>query len=256
VISRRLGRTGLLLSPIGFGAFKIGRNEGIKYEHAYDLPSDAEVERLVRGLVDLGITWFDTAPAYGTSEERLGAALPRRREGIVLSTKVGETFDAGRSTYDFSPAAVAASLERSRMRLRAERIDLVFVHSDGRDEVALATGPALEVLRSAQDRGLVGWVGFSGKTLEGFRAALAARYDALMVEYHPLDATMAPILDEAARSGVGVVIKKPLASGRVAPAEAIPFGLAAPAVASLAIGGLRLDRFAEHVRLAEAYRRP
>lgn len=248
---RRLGATELSLSPIGFGAFKIGRNQGTKYDSGYDVPGDDEVARLIGGLLDLGITYFDTAPAYGTSEERLGQALPSRREGIVLSTKVGEIFENGVSRHDFSPAAIAASLERSRSRLRAERLDLVFVHSDGADEAVLAAGPALDSLRSAQERGIVGRIGFSGKTVEGFRAALALRYDALMVEYHPHDARMKPILDEAFRQGVGVVVKKPLASGRVRPEQAIPFGLAAPAVASLAIGGLRLERFADHVRRAE-----
>ena len=70
---RRLGSTSLQLSPIGFGAFKIGRTEGAKYAEAYSLPSDAEATALVHAVLDLGITLIDTAPAYGVSEERVGA---------------------------------------------------------------------------------------------------------------------------------------------------------------------------------------
>lgn len=252
MIRRRLGNTGMLLSPIGFGAFKIGRNEGIKYERGYDLPSEAEATRLLNGVLDLGITWIDTAPAYGLSEERVGRALSARRAEFTLSTKVGETFEHGRSTYDFSFAATTASIERSLHRLRTDRVDLVFVHSNGDDEAILAAGEVTAALRAASAARRVGRLGFSGKTLAGFRRAMDEGYDALMVEYHALDASMSPILDEAARRGVGVVIKKPLASGRIPPREAIPFALGAPAVASVAIGGLSLERFASHVAIARA----
>src|SRR5262245_47651520 len=100
MVRRPLGRTGIQLSPIGFGAFKIGRNQGIKYAQEYNLPSEEDVERLIAGILDLGINYIDTAPAYGTSEERLGRVLGKfRRDDLIVSTKVGETFADGRSTY-------------------------------------------------------------------------------------------------------------------------------------------------------------
>ena len=86
MVYRSLGNTGLSVSPIGFGAFKIGRNVRTKYEQNYDLPSDKEVERLLNGLLDLGINYIDTAPAYGTSELRIGKAITHRRDDYVLST--------------------------------------------------------------------------------------------------------------------------------------------------------------------------
>ena len=75
MVKRRLGRSAIEVSPIGFGAFKIGRNTGVKY----DLPDDDAVARLIDGLLGLGINYIDTAPAYGLSEERLGAVLSGRR---------------------------------------------------------------------------------------------------------------------------------------------------------------------------------
>ncbi|TXT24440.1 MAG: aldo/keto reductase, partial [Planctomycetota bacterium] len=94
---RPLGKTELLVSPLGFGAFKIGRNEKVKYPQPYDLPDDTAVERLLNGVLDAGINLIDTAPAYGISEERIGKFLSQRRGEFVLSTKVGERFTNGES---------------------------------------------------------------------------------------------------------------------------------------------------------------
>ncbi len=130
---RPLGRTGLMTSPLGFGAFKIGRNQKVKYPQGYDLPDESAVARLLNGVLDLGILLIDTAPAYGFSEERIGAAVAHRRREFLLSTKVGETFENGISTYDFSGPAIRASVERSLRRLRTDVLDLVFLHSPGDD---------------------------------------------------------------------------------------------------------------------------
>ena len=69
---RSLGRHGPDVSVLGFGAFKIGRAEGTKYPAAYPLPEEDEAGRILAGVLDLGITLLDTAPAYGLSEERIG----------------------------------------------------------------------------------------------------------------------------------------------------------------------------------------
>src|SRR3989304_6273693 len=113
------------LSPLGYGAFKIGRNVGTKYGQAYELPDTASVERLLNGVLDLGINYIDTAPAYGASEERIGQAISHRRREFVLSTKVGEFFESGVSKYDFSADAVRSSVELSLRRLCTDALDIV-----------------------------------------------------------------------------------------------------------------------------------
>jgi aryl-alcohol dehydrogenase-like predicted oxidoreductase len=113
------------VTPLGFGAFKIGRNQGIKYPSAYDLPDEASVTRLLNEVLDLGINYIDTAPAYGLSEERIGRAIGRRRSKFVLSTKVGETFADGQSTFDFTERGIRESVERSLHRLKTNVIDIV-----------------------------------------------------------------------------------------------------------------------------------
>ena len=70
MVYRRLGRTGLNVSPIGFGAFKIGRNEQIKYPKGYELPDDDSTDALLNGVLDLGVNLIDTAPAYGGRDVR------------------------------------------------------------------------------------------------------------------------------------------------------------------------------------------
>ena len=246
---RPLGRTGLSVSPIGFGGFKIGRNEKTKYPTAYELPSESDVGRLLEGLLDLGINYIDTAPAYGLSEVRIGRFLAPRRGEFVLATKVGETFAGGVSHYDFSSAGLRASVERSLLRLRTEAIDVLLLHSDGRDLWIQNETDAVAVLGDFKARGLVRAIGLSGKTVEGATQALDWA-DVLMIEYHIDDRSHESLISQAAERGVGVVVKKGLASGALRAEEAIRFVLANPHVASVVVGGLSLDHFRENMRAA------
>lgn len=251
MLPRPLGRTGLLTTPLGFGAFKIGRNQKVKYPQPYDLPDEPAVARLLNGVLDLGITLIDTAPAYGVSEERIGRAIAHRRQEYVLSTKVGETFENGTSTYDFSAASLRASIERSLRRLQTDVLDIVFLHSNGNDLEIQTRTDAVPTLLELKQRGIIRAVGLSGKTVEGAQHALDWA-DALMVEYHLSDRSHEPLIAEAHRRGVGVIVKKGLAAGHLPPAEAIRFVLANPHVTSLIIGGLNLAHIAENIAAAQA----
>ena len=113
---RPLGRTGLRVSPIGLGTTKLGRTQALKYPEPFELPSDDQIRELLATARGFGVNLIDTAPAYGTSEERLGALLPNRSDWVIV-TKAGEEFVDGRSHFDFSPAAVTRSVERSLQRL-------------------------------------------------------------------------------------------------------------------------------------------
>ena len=241
---RPLGHTGLTVSPLGFGAFKIGRNQKTKYPGgAYALPDDGETERLLNGVLDLGIRYIDTAPAYGLSEERIGRFLSHRRSEFVLSTKVGETFADGASSYDFSRSAVEESIERSLKLLRTDVLDIAFLHCHAEDYAIQIETPAVQTLQDLKEKGLIRAVGLSGKTPAGARLALHWA-DVLMIEYHLNDTSHAEIIAEATRRGIGVIVKKGLAAGHLAPDQAIRFVLGNPNVSSLVVGGLNL----EHIR--------
>ncbi len=248
---RPLGRTGLNITPIGFGAFKIGRNQKIKYAQSYDLPGDDATATLLAAILDVGINYIDTAPAYGISEERLGCLLPNHGRDCIISTKVGETFDDGQSHYAFDAPSITASIERSRERLNREQLDCVFIHSDGRDLEIQNNTDIVATLQRLKDAGLIRAIGFSGKTPAG--ATLALNWaDAIMVEYHLNDTSHDSIMREARERQIGVVVKKGLASGELSPEQSIRFVLAHPAVTSLVIGGLSIEHIRQNVRIAES----
>jgi aryl-alcohol dehydrogenase-like predicted oxidoreductase len=250
MVARELGRSGLRVTPLGFGAFKIGRNVGIKYPQPYELPCEEAVERLLNGVLDLGINYVDTAPAYGLSEERIGRLLSGRRGEFVLSTKVGESFEEGRSTYDFTAEGMRASVSRSLKRLRTERLDLLFIHAHADDRAILRETGAAETLRRLREEGVVRAIGLSAKTPQAALEALAWA-DVLMVEHHLENRSFEPVIAQAARCGVGIVVKKALASGRLPAREAIRFALSTPGVNTLVVGGLNLDHIRENLRYAE-----
>ncbi|MDQ2695316.1 MAG: aldo/keto reductase [Pseudomonadota bacterium] len=254
---RPLGDTGLRVSPLGLGTVKLGRNQGVRYPRPFALPSDRDAAALLELARSLGINLLDTAPAYGDSEARLGRLLPGRREDWVIATKVGEEFDGGASRFDFSAAAVRASVERSLGRLRSDWLDIVLIHSDGNDlEILHATG-ALEALRELQSRGWVRAVGMSTKTLAGGLAAVAA-CDLVMVTLNPLHREELPVIAAARAAGKGVLIKKGLASGhlhRLEGADPVAAALgmifAQPGVGSVIVGTLDPDHLRANIAAAE-----
>ena len=250
---RALGRSGIEVSPIGYGAFKIGRNEGIKYPQAYDLPDEKEADALLHGLLDLGVALIDTAPAYGSSEERIGRAISSRRDEFTLSTKVGETWEAGESTFDFTRTGMERSVRRSLERLQCDAVDLLLVHSDGRDLPLHETDRVDETMRALRDQGYTQAIGFSGKTKDGMLRALEWS-DAIMVEYHAANRTMEDVIRAAGDRGIGVLVKKGLGSGHLDPQTALEFLLRQSPVcefiSSIVIGSLSLERMSSNVGMA------
>ena len=99
---RTFGSTDILVSPIGLGTVKLGRDQGVKYPSHFTIPDDDAALHLISIAQDLGINLIDTAPAYGNSEQRLGKLLKDRRQDWVICSKVGEEYADGESFFDFS----------------------------------------------------------------------------------------------------------------------------------------------------------
>lgn len=220
-LHRPLGNTGLIVSPLGLGTVKLGRDQGVKYPNGFTIPDDAAARALLDQARALGINLIDTAPAYGVSEQRLGPLLRGQREDWVIVSKVGEEFDNGQSHFDFSPAHTRLSVERSLQRLATDRIDLVLVHSDGNDLVILQSSGVYETLAELKREGKIRAFGLSGKTVEGGLLALE-HGDCAMVTYNLSERGEEPVLDYAAIHGKGILIKKALASGHAVLAGADP----------------------------------
>jgi aryl-alcohol dehydrogenase-like predicted oxidoreductase len=132
-------------------------------------------------------------------------------------------------------------------------LDVVFVHSDGNDLAIQDQSGVVETLLELKAQGRVRAVGFSGKTIEGARRALEWS-DVLMVEFHGEDRSHERVIQEAERSGIGVVVKKGLASGQLPAVEAIRFVLSQPGVNSLIVGSLNAEHLAENVAAASLIR--
>jgi aryl-alcohol dehydrogenase-like predicted oxidoreductase len=247
---RPLGRTGICISPIGLGTTKLGRNEQVKYPEDFELPSDATVEALLDTARRFGVNLIDTAPAYGTSEARLGALLRDRNEWVIVS-KAGETFEAGRSHFDFSPDGIERSVVRSLEQLRTDHIDLLLLHSSGDDVAILRDSGAVERLLSLRDQGLVQACGASTKTVEGGLLAVE-RMDVVMLALNPQDQSQRPVIEAARLAEVGVLVKKPLASGHSGhPARALAAALEVPGVTSLVVGTIDPKHWAANCEAVE-----
>jgi aryl-alcohol dehydrogenase-like predicted oxidoreductase len=212
---RPLGATGLTVSAIGLGTVKLGRDQGVRYPNSFTIPDDRAAGALLARARELGINLLDTAPAYGSSEERLGGLLAGRRDEWVICSKVGEEFEDGHSRFDFSPSHVRRSVERSLRRLRTEVIDIVLVHSDGNDLRIIRELGTLEALAALKAEGKIRSFGMSTKSVDGGLEA-ARRCDAVMLTYNLAEREDAAVLDECRRLGRGALIKKALASGHLA----------------------------------------
>jgi len=209
---RPLGDTGLQVSALGLGTVKLGRNRGVKYPRDFSLPDDRSAAMLLAQARDLGINLIDTAPAYGSSEERLGKLLAGQRNHWLICSKVGEEFEAGQSSFDFSPEHTRLSVERSLRRLNADVLDIVLVHSDGNDLHIIEDLGTLQALAQLKKEGLIRAFGMSTKTVEGGLAAAAAG-DVVMLTYNLQQREEAEVLDACARLHRGALVKKALASG-------------------------------------------
>lgn len=150
---RTLGNSGIEVSAVGFGCWPIGGTFTLDGKpDGYGKADDAQSLRALRVAVDNGITFFDTADAYGTghSEAVLGQAFSGMRDRVVLCTKFGFTYDAQARALtgnDVSPAYIRWACEQSLGRLRTDYIDLYTIHvgdlSEGDARAALDTLAAL-----------------------------------------------------------------------------------------------------------------
>ena len=211
------------LSPIGFGAYQIGRKMVEKYaSFGKSLPSDSEAGTLLNGVLDLGITLIDTAPAYGCSEERIGNYLNERRNEYNLVTKVGEFTVNGNSTFDFTSNGMRRSVEQSLRLLKTECVDALLIHAPPDDFSILQQSDAVEMMHLFRDEGKTRTIGFSGNSIEAQEEALTWS-DILMVEYSKANETNESIIRKAIDKGIVVLIKKALNSGHLLGSDAIEF---------------------------------
>jgi L-galactose dehydrogenase len=211
---RPLGRTGLKVSTLSFGASPLGG--------AFRTIDEGEGIRAVHTALELGVNFLDTSPFYGVtkSETILGRALrgvPRDR--YFLGTKVGQYAEG---QFDFSAARVRRSLDESCARLGVGYIDILQCHDvefAALDQVVEETLPALVQLRQ---EGRIGAIGLTGLPLKIFPAVIdrvpAGTVDVILsfCHYELNDTTLESLLPYFATRGIGVINAAPTGMGLLA----------------------------------------
>lgn len=233
--------TGVNVSALGLGTVKFGRNEEVKYPEGFEIPDDDQVIALLAQAHDAGINLLDTAPAYGTAQQRIGKLLGNHPDWVICS-KVGESFENGVSHYDYSVETTVSSVEQSLQDLRREVLDIVLIHSNGNDLDVLNNTPVVETVLKLKEQGKVRAVGISSKTVEGGLLALES-LDVVMCMYNLIETEELPVIQRAGELGKGIFIKKGLMSGHLGKADvnnplqaSYEHIFAQPAVTSLIVG--------------------
>jgi len=248
---RQLGQSHIEVSVLGLGTVKFGRNQEVKYPATFSLPSDQELVAILDQARSLGINLLDTAPAYGSSEQRLGRLLTDRQDWVIC-TKVGEEFRNGKSYYDFSETHVRHSVERSLRNLNTDYLDIVLVHSDGNDMHIIESTACLPTLMDLKEKGLIRAVGMSTKSLDGGLKAVELS-DLVMVTYNPSTTDDAEVIRYANSLNKGVLIKKALNSGHAATTgensieKNLKFALTPAGVSSVIVGTINPEHLRENV---------
>jgi len=195
---RPFGNTGLSVPALGFGAGGVGD----------PALSERAAETFLNSVLDLGIGLIDTARSYGTSEERIGRYLARRREEFVLSTKVGYSVPG---FEDWTAACVSAGVDLALRNLRTDVIDIVHLHSCPRE--TLERSGVVEAIVGAVRAGKARVAAYSGDNDALDFAVASGAFGSIqtsvnVVDQHALDSAL-PLARER---GLGVIAKRAIAN--------------------------------------------
>ncbi len=197
---RSLGRTGLEVSPLGFGGAPVGYLETDR----------RQVAEILNMLLDRGVNLIDTAASYLGSEAAIGEAIGHRRGDFVLVSKCGQAFD-DLDGAAWSATVIAQTIERALRRLKTDHIDVMLLHSC--DLATLKKGEALGALVDARAAGKLRFVGVSGDNETAVHASGLADVAVIETSVNICDqANIDKVLPAARRHDVGVLAKRPIAN--------------------------------------------
>ncbi len=205
---RRLGRTEMRPKALGMGCASLASH------------SEKEAIEAVERAFELGINFFDTSPAYGDSEKKLGIALQNgKRDKIYLQTKAG-THPQRRG---YTAQDIRWSVENSLKMLKTDYLDSVLIHDPKDIEVPLAPGYALDELLKMKDEGIIGYVGLGVRQHEFHKRAIeTGKIDIVLtyLDYTLLDQSAAQTVIPAAKKyDVGIILASILSMRRLSGQE-------------------------------------
>jgi aryl-alcohol dehydrogenase-like predicted oxidoreductase len=215
--TRTLGRTGLQVTQLGYGAMELrGGPRGRPVD-------DQQADRILNAVLDGGINYIDTSIDYGASEELIGRYISGRRSQFFLASKCGcwagdtpqATTAEGRQPHVFTRDNVTAGVEQSLRRLHTDYLDVVQFHASPSPATLHEQG-ALEALLDLQRAGKVRFVGMSG-TLPNLTDQIdMGVFDVFQIPYSAVQREHEDVISTAAQAGAGTVIRGGTARGALA----------------------------------------
>jgi aryl-alcohol dehydrogenase-like predicted oxidoreductase len=197
---RTFGRTGLAVSPLGFGAAPIG----------YLSVNRKRVATILNFLMDHGVNVIDTAASYPGSEEVIGDTVGPRRDQFVLVSKCGQKVP-GVDGEDWSADLITRTVDRSLKRLKTNQLDVMLLHSCGLE--VLERGEAVGALVKARQAGKIRFAGYSGDNDAAAYAATLSDIAVIETSISIADqANIDLVLPVAREHNVGVLAKRPIAN--------------------------------------------
>ena len=204
---RTLGRTGLEVTTLGFGAMELrGQPTGPEI-------SDSDAGSLLNAVLDEGINFIDTSIDYGRSEELIGEFIAHRRSEYVLASKCGCVPGAGMGTEDVHTAEnIRKGVEHSLRTLKTDHLDLVQFHRSLSRKEFEAQG-ALDELLALRDEGKVRFVGVSAVLPTLDEQIEMGTFDAFQIPYSALQRDHEDVIGRASDAGAGIIIRGGVARG-------------------------------------------
>ena len=198
-----LGNTGLKVSRLGLGLAEIGEEMTLD-----DLP---QISSVLNTALDSGINFLDTSGSYFDSEIMVGRTVAHRRDEYILATKCGKT-TWGYSDQPWEAQTIQNDIDRSLTRLKTDHLDLVQLHSC--DVATLERGEVIQALLKARQEGKTRFVGYSGDNEAALWAVESGQFDTLQTSFSVVDQYARTRLFRPAKAqGMGIIIKRPIASG-------------------------------------------
>ena len=211
---RRLGKTGLDVSALSFGASSLGS--------VFHETDEQESIRTVHAALDAGINYIDVSPYYGLTkaETVLGKAVSQlQRDRFLLSSKAGRY---GENSFDFSATRIFSSVEESLSRLRTDYLDILFLHDIEFVDARVILEEAVPALHRLKEQGKIRFCGISGLPLQLFEKMLPqVEVDAILsyCHYSLNDHSLLSLLPLLEQRGVGLVNASPLSMGLLSTRE-------------------------------------
>ena len=208
---RTLGRTGLEVTQLGYGAMEI---RGPKVWSGREV-TDEQSETILHAVLDAGINFIDTAVDYGESERRIGQFISSRRNEYYLATKCGcDPHDEGdhwETPHTWTRENLLRNIAGSIERMKTDHVDLLQLHNPSPE--AVRDGDLVSVLQSIQAQGLTRFIGISTMLPELTEFVEWGVFDTFQIPYSCLDPVHYDALTLAADSGAGVIIRGGIARG-------------------------------------------